>query len=255
MDEVRGMVGLVRKSFLLVLGSSLALGCQSSRKTPYADNPLLMSREPLLQSFTKNSPVVPTADPKPNTLPNPQPTVKPWGNSVKQTSNVTAAPIPDGPQLGATGETLTIKPPPAATPAIVVPPPESTKNVVPAEPVFTPSKAPAVLPTPPIPPQPVNTGIMPMSYQRFGHAPDYSWLQGEFDIHYRGFKELRFRSASEEDAFGGKVRLVDDARLNEFKPGDVVRVDGELVRDETNGGQYPRYHVKSIQLVERKTAK
>ena len=27
-------------------------GCQSARKTPYADNPLLLSREPLLQAPT-----------------------------------------------------------------------------------------------------------------------------------------------------------------------------------------------------------
>jgi hypothetical protein len=95
---------------------------------------------------------------------------------------------------------------------------------------------------------------MPVSYQRLSSAADHSWLQGEFDIHYRGYKELRFRSASEDDAIGGKVRLVDDPRLNDFKPGDVIRVEGDLVKEDLNlrGNQYPRYLIRSVQLVERK---
>src|SRR4051794_22608799 len=32
------------------LALSATLGCESSQKTPYADNPLLMSREPLVQN-------------------------------------------------------------------------------------------------------------------------------------------------------------------------------------------------------------
>jgi len=248
------MGNLVRKTGWLGLTVALAVGCQNSRKSPYADNPLLLSREPLLQTFSKNSaaPVPSTTEVKPTSLPSTAASTKTTTGAVKQTSSVTSVPIPDGPQLGASGETLTIKPPPAAPAAIVAPPSQTPKSMQPSEPVFTPAKVPAVLPTPPAAPATTTPAIMPVSYQRFGHAADYSWLQGEFDVHYRGFKELRFRSASEEDAFGGKVRLVDDARLNEFKPGDVVRVEGELVRDETNGGQYPRYHVKSIQLMERK---
>jgi hypothetical protein len=242
------------RSGWLGLTVAIAMGCQSSRNTPYADNPLLLSREPLLQTFSKNSnSTVPAAnDAKPTSLPTATATTRPWPGTIKQTSNVTAVPIPEGPQLGASGETLTIKPPPAAPPAPVVPPPQTPKTIPPTEPVFTPAKAPAALPTPPAAPTLTAPAILPVSYQRFGHAADYSWLQGEFDIHYRGFKELRFRSVAEDDAIGGKVRLVDDVRLNEYKPGDVVRVEGELVRDETNAGQYPRYHVKSIQLMERK---
>src|SRR5207253_1953270 len=64
----------------------------------------------------------------------------------------------------------------------------------------------------------------------FGHTADYTWLHGELDRHYRGYLEVRYQSPSEEDAFGGKVRLEDDPRLAEFRAGDVVAVEGELVR-------------------------
>ena len=88
------------------------------------------------------------------------------------------------------------------------------------------------------------------------HSDDHTWLQGELDRHYRGHLDLRYRPASEEDAFGGKVRLENDPRLAEFRAGDVVAVEGELVRDpEAEAqpwGQYPRYHIRSIHLVERK---
>ena len=42
----------------------------------------------------------------------------------------------------------------------------------------------------------------------------------------------------------------------EFRAGDVVAIEGELIRDAEGGaqawGQYPRYLIRSIRLVERK---
>jgi hypothetical protein len=60
-----------------------------------------------------------------------------------------------------------------------------------------------------------------------------------------------------EDDWGGKVRLGKDARLDQFKEGDVVRVEGEILRD-TRGNRgdwhhYPAYQIHSIQLIERKS--
>jgi hypothetical protein len=66
--------------------------------------------------------------------------------------------------------------------------------------------------------------------------------------------DLRYRPASEDDAWGGKVRLADDPRLADFRPGDVVAVEGEIVRDpagENGPDRYPRFHVCEIKLVER----
>jgi len=88
---------------------------------------------------------------------------------------------------------------------------------------------------------------------RFDRASDYSWLQGEFDCHYRGYKELRFQSASEDDPYGGKVRLVDDPRLAEFRPGDIIRVEGELVRDNETNSVNPRFIIRNVRLIEKKS--
>ena len=92
---------------------------------------------------------------------------------------------------------------------------------------------------------------------KYGHAADYSWLQGELDRHYRGHLELRYRPVSEDDPYGGKVRLEDDPRLAEFRPGDVIAVEGELLTDPDGPtaapwAQYRRYHVRAVHLVERK---
>jgi hypothetical protein len=92
---------------------------------------------------------------------------------------------------------------------------------------------------------------------KYGHSADYTWLQGELDRHYRGHLELRYRPASEEDPYGGKVRLEDDPHLAEFRPGDVIAVEGELLADPegTNAApwsQYKRFHIRAVRLVERK---
>jgi hypothetical protein len=91
---------------------------------------------------------------------------------------------------------------------------------------------------------------------KYGCVSDHTWLQGELDRHYRGHLELRFRPVSEEDAFGGKVRLENDPRLAEFRAGDIVAVEGELVRDPDGAAhplaQSPRYHIRTIRLIERK---
>jgi hypothetical protein len=216
-----------------------AAGCQSAQRAPYQDNPLLLSREPLSQP----------AAPVPKSTAPTVTKVKP-STQEKKAAPVTAAAI-DVPQLPSFATSL---------PGSMTPPPGGLKPVAnvemapapvamrPAEPVFIPAPA-ANLPPPPIvrPAVAANPGL-PLTY---AHDPDYQWLQGEIDVHYRGHKELRFRPASEDDAIGGKVRLVDDPRLADLQMGDIVRVEGELVRDDPTavGGQGPRYHVKSVQLV------
>jgi hypothetical protein len=88
----------------------------------------------------------------------------------------------------------------------------------------------------------------------YGHGEDHSWLQGVLDRHYQGPMHLRYCDATEDDAWGGKVCLDPDPRLSEFKEGDVVHLEGELVRE--NGkvlhgrwNHFPRYRVTSVRLV------
>lgn len=104
-------------------------------------------------------------------------------------------------------------------------------------------------------PQPLGrTGLDRQVEGTYGHAPDYSWLQGVLDRHYLGHYELRFCDPALEERWGGKVRLVDDPRLKDFRDGDLVVVRGTM---ETNipplseGWHYPHYHISAILLLHR----
>jgi len=91
----------------------------------------------------------------------------------------------------------------------------------------------------------------------YGHAPDHAWLQGVIDKHYQGHLSLRYCDPSEEDEWGGKVVLEDDPRLSEFKDGDVVRVEGEVVREDGKvkrgvWNHFAHYRFKDIRLIQSK---
>ena len=91
----------------------------------------------------------------------------------------------------------------------------------------------------------------------YGHAPDHAWLQGVIDKHYHGHLSLRYCDPSEEDEWGGKVVLEEDPRLAEFKDGDVVRVEGEIVREDGKvkrgvWNHFAHYRLKDIRLIQSK---
>lgn len=90
----------------------------------------------------------------------------------------------------------------------------------------------------------------------FGHAEDYTWLQGTLEKHYRGRYYLRFCDHSSEDKLGGKVCLDRDPMLNQFKEGDVIRVEGSVDTEPDTRHEgwkhYPRYKLKAARLVEQK---
>jgi hypothetical protein len=150
------------------------------------------------------------------------------------------APLPSRPleptQAGPTLPQPTVVEPPAP----LSPPAQATGRPVEAP------KSPAIAP--------ISGGATYKEEGRYGHASDYTRLRGELDRHYRGHMDLRFKPASEEDSFGGKVRLENHPQLSEFRAGDVVEVYGEMVREPggESGTQYPRYHVKEIKLIERR---
>jgi len=91
----------------------------------------------------------------------------------------------------------------------------------------------------------------------YGHAQDHAWLQGVMDKHYQGHLSLRYCDPSEEDEWGGKVVLEDDPRLAQFKDGDVVRVEGEIVREDGKvkrgvWNHFAHYRFKEIRLIQSK---
>ncbi|VTS05205.1 hypothetical protein [Tuwongella immobilis] len=93
----------------------------------------------------------------------------------------------------------------------------------------------------------------------YGHGTNHAWLQGVVDRHYRGYWNLRYHDASQEDAWGGKVKLLDDARLSSLRDGDVVFVEGEVLRKDDSASNeardgYPTYRITNIWVISRKPA-
>ncbi|MBX7102970.1 MAG: OB-fold nucleic acid binding domain-containing protein [Gemmataceae bacterium] len=213
----------------------LLAGCQSTKKVPYSDNPLLLSREPLSQPA---APIKPPDVAKSKTASPASSARQSFSDSAKQGPVLpTVTPAPVAPVRPAVQQVSAVTPPPAPAPA------------TPPLPVFVPAPAPALPPVPVVKPASesvINSGT-------YGHDSNYSWVQGEIDLHYRGHKELRFCPVSEDDPIGGKVRLVDDPRLADLKMGDIVRIEGELVRDDPTavGGQACRFHVKDIRIIQK----
>lgn len=273
----------VRAGAALVLTAGLAVGCESSpRRMPYSDNPLLQARQPLTQpvpiqgadgqtQLAQSGPrmvvVPPPGQYQPNALASRTAADAPYAPAVPKYSPPpqSAAPVPLPPALPQQVQAPVADPVPPPMPpapatmmaappapaAMMAPPPMSVPPPSPAAEV-TPASAQA--PTPVVPP--VSQPIVRMVEGKYGHSPDHTWFQGELDRHYRGYLELRFRSASEDDPLGGKVRLEDDPRLAEFRPGDVIAVEGELLTDPDgqtpSWSQYRRFHVRAVRLVERK---
>jgi hypothetical protein len=234
---------IARLTGVLSLTTGLLAGCESAtRRSAYADNPLLLNRQPV-----QVSPTTPAADrpvavasAAPTTVvppPVPVPAAAPTSSSMSPVALTQSAAEPtpaDGPTL----------PVPVAS---ALPQPLAGEEASIREP-----NRPADLPVP----APAATADARRTDAKYGAANDYTWLQGELDRHYKGYVELRYRAHSEVDTFGGKVRLENDPRLADYRPGDVVCVEGEMVKepDAASGttAQYPRYHVRSIRLIERK---
>jgi hypothetical protein len=94
--------------------------------------------------------------------------------------------------------------------------------------------------------------------ETYGHAPDYTWLQGILERHSRGSWELRYGDPAVDDRWGGKVTLPDEPRLAAFQDGDLILVEGEIVPDQgppSAWRHFPEYRVKEIWLVQRKGAR
>lgn len=222
----------MRAAFLITMLFAIAAGCQTSSRKAYSDNPLLATRQPLIHTKAQRE-------------------------RAAASAQVAAAPVLPPPVPLPSSPTALVQNPPSQ-------PPPPSWDVTPgaeqsdAPPALTPLPARTMADEPTGATIPTSATTPPSSASRivngqYGYATDHSWLQGELDRHYRGFLDLRYRAASEEDTFGGKVRLEDDPRLAEFRAGDIVAVEGEIVRDaDAAMGQYPRYRIKSVRLIERK---
>ena len=86
------------------------------------------------------------------------------------------------------------------------------------------------------------------------HAADYSWVTGQlFYVHADGgLWILRYAPLWKEDPNGGSVVLARDLKMDSYREGDLVTVQGEILNQRASkmlGG--PLYRAHSIQLIER----
>lgn len=262
---------------LAVGGLAVALGCRSHPNLPPITTPLLP--ETVLPAPTTPPTTTPPTSPPLSAAPA-KPTILPPGASIQPPPEFAKLPEPK-PELTPILPAAPVSPelPPVVPPADVQP--ILTSNTKPAEskqlpvikPMFVDAPRPApgpdgfapgprVLADPP--PEPVRppdtkpappTKIMPIRPgQRYGNSPDYKWVAGVLDKHQKGgFWTIRYADIGTDDMWGGKVRLLDDPRLAEFKNGDVIYVEGELLapKSAADGPAYPPYRVTDVRVVEK----
>jgi hypothetical protein len=92
--------------------------------------------------------------------------------------------------------------------------------------------------------------VQPARPASWGHAPDYSWLVGCLSCdEARGVVRLRYANTNEGDPHGGCLDLIGVGVLPGFFPGQVVRVEGELINPAPNEIM-PIYRVQTVELLQ-----
>jgi hypothetical protein len=86
--------------------------------------------------------------------------------------------------------------------------------------------------------------------ETYGHAFDYSWLQGVLAKPSQGPATLRYQTMLVEDKWGGVASLNDDPRLASFRDGDIILIEGELLAQPSDG-RLPRFRIHEIWLAHR----
>jgi hypothetical protein len=84
----------------------------------------------------------------------------------------------------------------------------------------------------------------------YAHASDYAWLQGVLERDAGGGWLMRY-GKSAADRWGGSMSLQDDARLSQFRSGDVVVVEGMIAAGSVTGKAQPTYRIRDIRLIQR----
>lgn len=90
---------------------------------------------------------------------------------------------------------------------------------------------------------------------KVGAADDYTWITGQlFYVHVDGGRwVLRYASVEQEDKYGGSVVLAPAVDMKNYREGDLVSVNGEVLGQaratRSLGG--PLYRVDAVNMIER----
>ncbi|MCA9071017.1 MAG: hypothetical protein KDA84_18950 [Planctomycetaceae bacterium] len=88
-----------------------------------------------------------------------------------------------------------------------------------------------------------------------GHGKNYEWLVGTLQrVHSPKHQwKLRYADLDKHDKWGGSVILAPDARLDEWKDGDMVYVEGEILTERPSlyltGALYRIHNIRSASEV------
>jgi len=240
------MRGPIAGTVAILVGLTTMAGCSTTKDGPYSSDPLLMSRgNASASSRTRvelplDEPLAPRSPNLPH-LPMMRPQFAQTPGAVKTTPSVMLASTPK----------ITETPEPPAMPVMAIAKEPIENIAIPA--------AVNVVPTPVVDTAKPATGKPPVAVVgTHGHGANYVWLQGVVDRHYRGYLNLRYTDPSQEDYWGGKVKLIEDARLNGLQDGDVIFVEGEVLRNDDNASSerrdgYPSYRITNVWIVSRKS--
>src|SRR5262249_51728746 len=89
-----------------------------------------------------------------------------------------------------------------------------------------------------------------------GNAEDYSWITGELAQVHTGDGELwvlRYAPLDREDRYGGSVVLAPAVDMRNYREGDLVNVQGEILKEKNAPGRMggALYRVNSISMITR----
>lgn len=122
----------------------------------------------------------------------------------------------------------------------------------------TPPDGPLIIKAPVEETRPAEQSTFPLQPgQQFGHDADYRWVAGVLDYHQRGgYWTVRYADFAADDRWGGKVRLVDDARLRDCKAGDIVYISGELLAPVTSASAesrttFPPFRIGELKVIQK----
>jgi hypothetical protein len=120
-------------------------------------------------------------------------------------------------------------------------------QTVPQAPVAQASHTPA--------PPPLNLPVNEKYREQIGHETDYSWITGQL---YRLDADrplwvVRYATEDIQDTHGGSVVLVSSVDLRNYRNGDLVSLQGQILNGGARSDQVgaPLYRVSDINLIER----
>lgn len=87
----------------------------------------------------------------------------------------------------------------------------------------------------------------------YAHAKNYSWLVGQLQRVHTSQHEwkIRYAALDENEQWGGSMVLAQDAKLDQWKDGDMVYVEGEILNERPSvylsGPLYRVRHIRNAQ--------